>query len=67
MAMAMIKIKLRMFPTPKYLRIKNKDRDIEIRRPLREFAKRRDDVKSRAEKVSRKNKGTIKKVFGSTK
>lgn len=64
---ASIKIRFSQLPTPKYLRIKKRDRDREVSKPRRELAKRREKAKRSATKRVIKNKGTTPKVPGSTK
>lgn len=49
------------------MRIEKVVKDIEIKNPLREFAKTRERVKSRATNNVTKNRGTTPKVLGSTK
>ncbi len=66
-AIARIKTKLRMLPTPKYISSKNKVNDIEAISPRREFAKRREKVNSRLEKNKIKKTGTAPKLSGSIK
>ncbi len=49
------------------MRIENRDRDREIKNPLREFANTRENVKRNATKRVIKNSGITPKVCGSTK
>lgn len=66
-AIASIRLKLNQLPTPKYMRIEKRERDREIKKPLRELAKIKEKVKRRVTKNVIKNKGTTPKVLGSTK
>jgi hypothetical protein len=66
-AIATINIRFNILPTPKYIRIENRDKDIEIIRPRRELAKIREKVKRAAIKNVIKNNGTTQNVTGSTK
>lgn len=66
-AIATIRIRLRIFPTPRYIRIAKRDEAIEIISPRRELANIKEKVKSNATKKVTKNKGTAPKVLGSTK
>jgi hypothetical protein len=61
------KSKFKIFPIPKYLRIKNKVKKRASENPLLESAKRVAKEKRKAKKIKKKNKGTIPKVSGSTK
>ena len=60
-AIARIKTKFKIFPTPRYIRIKKRVREMEAIKPRRECAKR-----IVVKKVI-KNKGITPKMSGSTK
>ena len=64
---ATIKIKLRILPTPKYIRIKNMDKNMEAIKPRRLLAKRSENVKRSETKIVTKNRGITPNVPGSTK
>lgn len=66
-AIARIKTKLRMFPTPRYIKIKNRVKEIDAISPRREWAKSKEKVKRIVVKKVIKNKGITPKVSGSTK
>ncbi|OGM09828.1 hypothetical protein A2Z67_03450 [Candidatus Woesebacteria bacterium RBG_13_36_22] len=63
--MASIKIKFKIFPTPKYLRIKNMNIPEEKRIPLLELAKIKERVKKIEIKKEAKNNGTAPVKEGS--
>ncbi len=56
-----------MFPTPKYNKIVNKTREIEVINPRLELAKIRDEVKSIARKRTKKKREIAPNVSGSIK
>jgi hypothetical protein len=64
---ASIRIKLRIFPTPRYKRIENKVKEIEVTRPRLELAKMSEKVNSVAVKNVTKKRKTTPKVCVSTK
>jgi hypothetical protein len=66
-AIARIKNKLIIFPTPRYARTKKREIDIAEISPLRVPAKRSEKVKSKVIKNKTKNRGIAKIVFGSIK
>lgn len=66
-AIATIKRRLRILPTPKYAKTKKIDKDMEPISPRRVLVKRSEKVKSRAAKSNIKNAGTAAKFPGSTK
>ena len=66
-AIARIKIRLRILPIPKYIKMRNKDNEEEAMNPRRVLANNNEEVKSKTEKVKTKNTGTAPKVSGSTK
>jgi len=59
---ATIRTRLRILPTPRYIRIRNKDRATEAINPRRELEKMREKVKRSAVKKVIKNNGTTPKV-----
>jgi len=61
------KSKFRIFPIPKYLRIKKRVKKTEIDKPRLESAKRVAKEKRKAKKIKKKKRGTTPKVSGSTK
>jgi hypothetical protein len=66
-AIATIRIKFKIFPIPKYARIKKIVKEIEAIKPLREPAKTRENVKRRVANKIIKNNKTAPKEAGSTK
>jgi len=66
-AIATIKSRLRIFPTPRYARIEKRDREVEIINPRRVLAKIKEKVKRSVVKKMMKNRGTTPKIPGSTK
>jgi hypothetical protein len=60
-------MKFKIFPIPKYLRIKNKVNPAEIKKPRLELANMVEKVKRRLKKIKRKNPGRAKRVSGSMK
>lgn len=66
-AIARIKIKLRILPTPRYKSMRNKDNEELAMSPRRELAKRSEKVNNKLTKINIKNKGTAPKISGSTK
>lgn len=66
-AIATIKTKLRIFPTPRYARTRKIDKDRDAISPRRDPTKTRENVKSKARNTSMKKSGTTPKVSGSTK
>lgn len=66
-AIARIRIKLRMFPTPRYNKIRNKNIEEEVISPLRELANNSEEVNNIAKNIIIKKSGTAKTVSGSTK
>jgi len=66
-AIARIKTRLRTFPTPRYIRIIKRVREVEVIKPLRDPAKIREKVKRSEVKKATKNRGITPKVSGSTK
>ncbi len=66
-AIATIKSRLRIFPTPKYIKARNRDREVDIINPRREFPKSRENVKRKLTKDRTKKRGTARNVSGSTK
>jgi len=56
-----------MFPTPKYLRIKNRVIPKEIKKPRLELVNIVEKVKRRLKKIKTKNPGRAKRVSGSIK
>lgn len=62
-----IKIRFNMFPTPKYLRIKNKVKVVLSIKPLLVLPNSSDEVKRRLRKTRIKNSGSAPKVKGSRK
>jgi hypothetical protein len=60
-------MKFRMFPTPKYLRIRNSPSPADATIPLLEFPRIMEKRKRKLEKRRTKNKGTAKVVPGSMK
>lgn len=64
---AAIRIKFRIFPTPKYLRIRKRVRPKEVMNPLLVLPKTREKVKSKLKKIRTKNKGRTPNCSGSTK
>ena len=67
MAIATIKTRLRIFPTPKKARIAKNVRDKEAMSPRREAAKIREKVKRSAANKITKNRGITPNVLGSIK
>jgi len=67
MPIATIKIKLRIFPTPRYERNAKSDNDTEMIRPRRELAKIKEKVKRRAANRRAKNRAMVPKTSGLTK
>ncbi|MCX6705533.1 MAG: hypothetical protein NTV24_00280 [Candidatus Woesebacteria bacterium] len=59
--------KFRIFPTPKYLRIRNKTVPKEIRKPRLELANIVEKAKRMPKKIKRKNAGRANGVSGSIK
>jgi len=66
-AIATIKIRLRMLPTPKYIRRRKNVRAIAVTIPRRELAKIKEKVKRSAMNKPAKNRGTAPNVPGSMK
>jgi len=66
-AIATTNSRLRIFPTPKYIKARSKDREVETINPRREFPKSREKVKRKLTKLKTKKRGTTRKVSGSTK
>jgi hypothetical protein len=66
-AIATIKIMLRILPTPKYTRIEKRDRDREMIRPRRELAKIKEKVKRRQKNIRTKKSRIVPKEHGSIK
>jgi hypothetical protein len=62
-----IKRKLRMFPIPKYLRIKKMINPKDAMRPCLEFAKTTEKVKKRARNNTAKRSGMTANWYGSIK
>mgnify|MGYP001607741069 CR=1 FL=1 len=59
--------KFKILPTPKYLRIKNRVKPKEIRKPCLELANTVEKAKRRPRNIKRKNPGRANVVSGSTK
>jgi hypothetical protein len=66
-AIATTNKRLRIFPTPKYIKARSKDREVAVTKPRREFPKSRENVKRRLTKDRTKKRGTAKIISGSTK
>jgi len=59
--------KFKIFPTPKYLKIRNRIIPNETKKPRLELANIVEKVKRRLKKIKRKNPGIAKTVSGSTR
>jgi hypothetical protein len=66
-AIAIMRIALRILPTPKYIRNKKNVVAIVATSPRRPFAKIREKVKRRQKKIKIKKRGTMPNAAGSTK
>ena len=63
-AIATTNRRLRIFPTPKYIKAKNKDREVEIINPLRELPRSKEKVKRKLTKLRIKKRGTMRNASG---